>query len=187
MKKNSIGIYGGSFNPFHKGHEYVIQNSKQLLGLSHFYVVPSYDNPLKLQNIKTPISKVLMNLRNSVVHLNVKVTPLEYSLKSQSTYNFLKKIQKKCLLNNFVLIIGLDQLWELEKWVNFEWIIQKISICIINRPGYDIGIEKSIIYSKFSPYFMKSINQFLLSTSPNLFLLNINGVEISSTEIRNRY
>jgi|TARA_B110000093_G_C12966655_1_gene409960 nicotinate-nucleotide adenylyltransferase len=187
MKKNSIGIYGGSFNPFHKGHEYVIQNTKKMLNLSHYYIVPSYHNPLKSKTIKISINKTLNDLRKAVEKLNVKVSPLEYSIKSQSTYGLLRKIKKKCLLENFVLIIGLDQLWELEKWVNFEWIIQNISICIVNRPGYNKNIEKTNIYNKFSTYFMKSVDQFLLSTSPNLFLLDINGVEISSTTIRNNY
>jgi len=61
-----------------------------------------------------------------------------------------------------------------------------ISICIVHRPGYDMNIEKSHIYNKFSKYFMNSLEKFLTSSSPNLFFLNIEGLEISSTDIRNR-
>ena len=96
MNKNSIGIYGGSFNPFHKGHEYVIQNTKKYLDLSHFYIVPNYNNPLKSKIPQKPIREILNNLRNSTINLKVKVSPLEYSIKSQSTYELLRKIQKKC-------------------------------------------------------------------------------------------
>ncbi|MDA1283518.1 MAG: nicotinate-nicotinamide nucleotide adenylyltransferase [Proteobacteria bacterium] len=185
MNKNSIGIFGGSFNPFHEGHEYVIQNTKKYLDLSHFYIVPNYGNPLKFKSPKTPIREVLNNLRNSTINLNVKVSPLEYSIKSQSTYELLRKVQKKCTLDSFVLIIGLDQLWELDRWVNFEWIINNISICIVSRPSYDMEIDKTKIYNKFSPYFMTSAKQFLVSKSPNLFLLKLEGINISSTYIRN--
>lgn len=187
MKKNFIGIYGGSFNPFHKGHEYVIQNTKKNLGLSNFYIIPNYKHPLKNKIIKKPIHEILNNLRTVTINLNVKVSPIEYSIKSQNTYQLLKKIKKKCSLKNFVLIIGLDQLWELDKWVNFEWIIENISICIVHRPGYDKNIEKTYIYNKFSKFFMTTLEKFVLSTSPNLFFLNINGLEISSTKIRKQF
>ena len=186
MKNNSIGIYGGSFNPFHKGHEYVIYNSKKELGLDKYYIIPNYKNPLKNKISKDPIHETLKKLRLETLDLNVKVSPIEFSIKSQNTYQLLTRIQKKCHLKNFVLIIGLDQLWELDKWVNFEWIVNNISICIVHRPGYDKNIEKSYIYYKFSKYFMNTLEKFLTSSSPNLFFLNIEGLEISSTDIRNR-
>ena len=105
MKNNSIGIYGGSFNPFHKGNEYVIYNSKKELGLDKYYIIPNYENPLKNKISKDPIHETLKKLRLETLDLNVKVSPIEFSIKSQNTYQLLTRIKKKCHLKKFVLIM----------------------------------------------------------------------------------
>ncbi len=184
IRSNSIGIYGGSFDPFHEGHRYVIKETSKSLDLKVTYLVPTYGNPLK--KIKNNnIYELLNSLRNSTAKINnIKVTPLEYKYKSQSTSEFVKKINYKCSLESFVLIIGLDQLWDLHKWTNYKWIVSKISICIIQRPGYDASIENSKIYNDFSNYFMTSSDKFILSKAPNLFFLKTKGIDISSTKLR---
>lgn len=42
-----IGIYGGSFDPFHKGHQVVAQTAIEQLNLDELYLVPAWQNPTK--------------------------------------------------------------------------------------------------------------------------------------------
>ena len=187
MKLNNlIGIYGGSFNSFHEGHKLVIETSQKILNLKKLYLVPSYSNPMKPDTDLKEFNNNLIKLRLSAKNLNVKVSSLERSIKAKSTYDLLLKINRKCSLHNFVLIIGLDQLWQLHDWNKYEWIVNNINICIINRLGYDANIEKTIIYKKFSKYFMDTIDKFVNSTAPNIHFIKIKGVEISSSSLRSK-
>src|SRR4051812_14255133 len=43
-----IGIFGGSFNPFHNGHISSLREVLKLAKLDCIYVVPSNQNPLKV-------------------------------------------------------------------------------------------------------------------------------------------
>ncbi|MAV82355.1 MAG: hypothetical protein CMI90_02685 [Pelagibacteraceae bacterium] len=187
MKHNNlIGIYGGAFNPFHNGHKLVIKTSQKILNLKKLYLFPSYSNPMKPNNNLKDFNKNIIKLRLATKDLDVKVSSLEQSLKTKTTYDFLFKINKKCDLNKFVLIIGLDQIWQFHDWYEYEWVVNNINICIINRPRYDANIDKTIIYKKFSKYFMGSVENFLNSSAPNLHFIKTEGIEISSSSIRKK-
>ena len=184
--KNLIGIYGGAFNPFHEGHRFVLETSQKILRLKKLYLVPSYANPMKPNTDLKDFNKNLIDLHFSTKDLDVKVSSLERTLKTKSTYDFLLKINKKCSLRDFVLIIGLDQLWKLHDWYEYEWVVENINICIINRPRYDTNIEKTTIYKKFSKHFMDSVDEFLNRTAPNLYFIESEGIEISSSSLKGK-
>ena len=46
-----IGLYGGFFNPLHEGHVHVIESSIKSLNLKKLFVLPTYQNPLRLIKI----------------------------------------------------------------------------------------------------------------------------------------
>lgn len=49
-----IGIYGGSFDPIHKGHVHAAENFKEELGLDKVIVIPAYEPPHKKGLAMTP-------------------------------------------------------------------------------------------------------------------------------------
>ena len=180
-----FGLYGGFFNPFHEGHLHVIQSSLNYLSLQKLFIIPTYQNPLKKNIHQDSHYTQLKKLREKLSSYPVKVSDFEFRHHIHSTFDLLKKIQVKCSLNHFYLIMGLDQLGQLHLWKNYQWIIENISICVLYRPRYDNFIENSEIFNKHPNLFMQDLNSFINSSTPSIHLLNIDGVDISSSEIRN--
>ena len=106
----TVGLYGGFFNPFHKGHLHVIQTALQRLSLEELVVLPTFHNPLKNNSHTESIDQQISNIQSEINIPNVNVSDFEYSHQITSTQELLKKIQNKYPLNSCYLIIGLDQL-----------------------------------------------------------------------------
>ena len=49
-----IGIFGGSFNPPHRGHVLALQEFKEKLGLDELFVIPANDPPHKTLSANSP-------------------------------------------------------------------------------------------------------------------------------------
>ena len=50
MTTNKVGIFGGTFNPVHKGHVAVAERFITEFGLDMLYVIPNNISPLKISN-----------------------------------------------------------------------------------------------------------------------------------------
>ena len=90
----SIGLYGGFFNPFHKGHLHVMQTSLQSLNLEKLVVLPTYHNPLKSNSHTSSIQQQILNIESEMKLSNVQVSDFEHVHQITSTYELLQKIQK---------------------------------------------------------------------------------------------
>ena len=182
--KRTVGIYGGIFNPFHLGHVHVIQSSLEHLQLQKLITLPTFHNPLK-ENINSlqPHDQI-KQLRSEISLPKVKISDFEFRHHTKYTADVLKKIQSRCSLDQFYLIIGLDQLGQFHRWAEYQWIIQNISICVIYRPRYDEHIENTHIHKEFPHLFMSDLAKFINHSTPCLHILNLPGVDLSSSELR---
>ena len=180
----TIGLYGGFFNPFHKGHLHVIQTALHSLSLEELVVLPTFRNPLKNNSHTESIEQQVSNIQSEIDLPNVKVSDFEHSHQITSTQELLRKIQNKYPLNSCYLIIGLDQLGKLHLWKEYQWIIQNISICVIYRPRYDDFIENSQVQKENPELFMPNLGKFINNSMPCIHIIENDGVDISSSELR---
>ena len=182
--KRTVGIYGGFFNPFHLGHLHVIQSSLKHLQLRKLITLPTFHNPLK-ENINSLYAHdQIKQLRSEISLPKVKISDFEFRHQTKCTADVLKKIQYRCSLDQFYLIVGLDQLGQFHRWKEYQWIIQNISICVIYRPRYDEYIENTQIHKEFPHLFMSDLTKFINNSTPCLHILNLPGVDLSSSELR---
>ena len=182
--KRTVGIYGGFFNPFHLGHLHVIQSSLEHLQLQKLITLPTFHNPLK-ENINSlnPLDQI-KQLRSEISLPKVKISDFEFRHQTKCTAEVLKKIQSRCSLDQFYLIIGLDQLGQFHHWAEYQWIIQNISICVIYRPRYDDFIENSQVQKENPELFMPNLDKFINNSMPCIHIIENDGVDISSSELR---
>ena len=180
----SVGLYGGFFNPFHKGHLHVIRTSLKSLNLEELVVLPTFHNPLKSNSHASSINEQISKIESAINLSNVKVSDFEHSHQITSTQELLQKIQTIYPLNSCYLIIGLDQLGKLHLWKDYQWIIQNISICVIYRPRYDDFIENSTVKKQHPNLFMPNLAKFIKSSTTCFYIMGDSGVNLSSSELR---
>lgn len=146
-KKDYIGIFGGSFDPIHKGHIESLKSVTEKLNLSKVLVIPNKVSPLKNLSVASSMEKIKML---EIAFKDFKEIEIEdYELKKDGesfmieTLQYLdKKLGKKKL---FLLIIGEDSFQSLHRWKNYRHIIKMTSILVMNRPGLDYDLTTKAI------------------------------------------
>ena len=167
-----IGIYGGSFDPFHDGHKQVIKNILDADLVDKIIVIPCKQNPLKGHKPSDAYER-MNNVREGIEEFKYKCELNSSELFKSSdepsyTYDTLMNLMYKNWLHHhnkrfdYYLIIGVDEWNVFKKWKNYDWILKNVDILVHPRPG---------IEPKWEHYRMKYLKDF-------------EAKDLSSTQIR---
>ncbi len=175
MKK--AGILGGTFDPIHKGHIALAENSLKKFGLDYIIFVPTGMPPHKN---KRPLASKKHRLK--MVEEIVKTNPKFKLYKGEinrpgysyavDTFSRLKKRFGKS--TKLYYIMGLDSINSILNWKKPLELFKLCEFIVATRPNAKIKTFKRLI--KFPP-----IN----ANKEKIHLFEMH-VHISSTEIRNR-
>ena len=130
-----VGLYFGTFNPIHIGHLIIANHIAENSDLDQVWMVVTPHNPLKKK------SGLLDDYqRLEMVHLatsdypKIKPSDIEFKLPQPNyTINTLAHLSEKFPSNEFVLIMGEDNLNSFHKWKNFEVILDQYEILVYPR------------------------------------------------------
>ena len=171
-KKNyiKIGIFGGTFDPPHKGHLYISKIALKKLKLNKLIWIVTKKNPLKRKPYLS--TKVRISLSKEITKKEKKifVRYFEDKIKSINTFNLLNYIKKKNQKTKLFFLIGADNLAKFHKWNNWKKIPKLAKIVIFPRQNYSIK-SLSLIASK-------KLNR------KDLIYINSKKINISSSLIR---
>jgi nicotinate-nucleotide adenylyltransferase len=168
-KEKRVGLFFGSFNPIHVGHlviaNYVLSDSD----LDEVWLVVSPHNPLKEKSSLAPDYDRLRMVDLAIGdNLKIKSSNIEFLLPKPSfTIDTLTYLSEKHPNKQFVLIMGGDNISTLDKWKNYQELLDKYKILVYVRPGYDTKLPNGL-------------------TSDHVQLVNAPMLDISATTIRER-
>lgn len=124
--KNKIACLFGSFNPAHSGHIHLAEIVLKETNVDEVWFVISPQNPFKINK-----DLVDENLRKDMVelmiedHPKLKTCDIEFDLPRPSyTHTTIDELNNKYPDNEFHFIIGSDALNNIDKWRNYEKIIE---------------------------------------------------------------
>jgi nicotinate-nucleotide adenylyltransferase len=170
-RKKRIGIFGGSFDPPHRGHLEISKQAIKKLSLDQIYWCITKKNPFK----KKPFFSVTERIKKSKIATNkikkIKIKFFEDKIKSFNTIDLVEYLKKKNKKNIFFLIIGSDNLIKFHKWKNWKLLVKLSEIVVFARKDYDKKAKKSVT--------MKQVKKII-------FIKN-KSINISSTQIRKEY
>ena len=163
----SIGLFFGSFNPIHLGHTNLAEYIFRFSGVDEIWYVISPKNPLKEHKelIDEHLRLKMINLATADKDY-LQVSDVEFNMPVPSfTINTLKVLSEKYPEDDFILLIGSDNMQIFDQWKDYQSILEDYSVVVYPREGYP--------YEDFEEIYPE---MQVLEEAP-LF-------EISSTEIR---
>ena len=138
--KESIALFGGSFDPFHDGHKDIVYKALDILDISKIVLMPTYLNPFKKSSLINA-DKRLEFVRLALDKVD-RVEVEDYEIKAnRSVYTFesIEYLQKRYDVK--YIIIGADNLEDLRKWSKFEWLNRNFIWVIASRKGYNFNCD----------------------------------------------
>ena len=182
-EKERIGIFGGSFDPPHKGHLHIAKLFIKKLKLNKLIWSVSKKNPLVKK-------KYFYNFRQRKI-LSKKITSKIKNIKindfdKKYSYQLLNTLKKKYKDKKFFFLIGSDNVKFLHKWKKLSSILNTSTLVIISRPGYLKEIKKTVFFRKNHKYLIKNYKANDIFLKKAWIYIKDKGVKISSSNIKNR-
>ncbi|MBK8701733.1 MAG: nicotinate-nucleotide adenylyltransferase [Saprospiraceae bacterium] len=146
QKGKRIGLFFGSFNPVHTGHMIIANYMVTKAGLDEVWMVVSPHNPLK-EKKSLANDHDRLHLVNLAIGDNpkIKASNIEFSLPRPSyTIDTLVYLGEKHPQHRFVLLMGGDNLVNIDKWKNHEKLLSGYEIFVYQRPRYEAPLYTAL-------------------------------------------
>lgn len=171
-------IFGGSFDPVHKGHVNLVQQIYDKTELDEIIIMPTAISPFKQNMERKPASASdrLEMCRLAFADMSfVTVSDYEISLSEVSyTVNTIRHFHNLYPNDNLFFIMGSDMLLSFEKWRNFEEILSMCTLIAASREDGETDIQELAAQAEN------------LRKYGNVMLIRTDAYEVSSTEIREK-
>jgi nicotinate-nucleotide adenylyltransferase len=205
----NIGLFGGTFDPIHKGHLALALAARERCGLGRVYFVPTNVPPhkaaqpvasyfhryamtaLATQTEKTFLPSLLEAPGEFILHDkksargSVASTP-NYSI---DTIRRLKQSLKKS--ERLFFLIGVDAFKDIAKWREAEALFAECEFIVASRPGFSLADVATALPEKLrpraestKPFSKQPARGDLVLPGVTLHLLDDVNQKISATEIR---
>jgi len=130
----SIALFGGSFNPPHRGHYEIVRRVARRKSIDEVWILPVFKHPFAKK--MRPFSERLSACKRFFRPLGpkVKVKDLERRLGGMSwTLRLVKYLEKRCPNDRFSLILGSDAYRDRKKWKGFGEIQKAAGLIVFDR------------------------------------------------------
>lgn len=171
-----IGVFGGSFDPPHNGHLYIIKSFwKNFKDAEKLIIVPNKVSPFKKQKNTEPrhilkmLELIILESENPNTEIDTYEADREGFSYTAETLEYLKEkySQELCLL------IGLDNLKSFPKWKDFRKILHLSRLAVFSRPGADFLI----------PPELNEFNDKITYIKDGMFLESSTGIRSHETDL----
>ena len=169
-KIEMIGIFGGSFDPPHKGHVEISKISIKKIKLKKIYWVITKKNPFKKKPFFSLKQRLMRSKKAVKKYKKIKVLYLDDKIKSSKTINVINYFIKIKKQKNLCLILGSDNLLNFHKWTSWKKIVKLTKLIVFSRRGYDKKSKESIV--------VKYLNK------KNIVYVNNKLIDVSSSKIK---
>lgn len=132
-----IGLLGGTFDPFHRGHLEPVVAVRSAMGWDHMIFIPAYKQPFKTgSEHASEFHRFTMAVLATEGQRDCYVSDIELQRYEISyTVDTLEEMRRADADSTFDWIIGDDNLTELTDWRNIERILELANFAVLTRSG----------------------------------------------------
>lgn len=133
-----IGLFGGTFDPFHLGHLAVARAARDMLALDEVRLIPSHLPPHRpAQPHASPFHRFAMTVLAVASEDRMRVSDLELSEPgpSYTSYTLARLHQEGLRPNEIFFITGADAFAEIATWFDYPRLLDAAHFVVISRPG----------------------------------------------------
>jgi nicotinate-nucleotide adenylyltransferase len=173
-----LGLFGGSFDPIHRGHIEPVEAARVRLGLDRVLYLPTAQPPHKPDRRFAPaLARYAMVELALLDHAALWVSDHELTLgRPAYTIETLEFLRERWTEVEIVLLIGGDSFLDLPNWRRYPEILATTRIAVMTRPGARIRDGGSELH----PALLDAIAAGTVDFVENA------PVDVSSSEIRRR-
>lgn len=195
----NIGLFGGTFDPIHRGHTALASAAEQQYELGRIYFVPANIPPHKQKQPLQPFAQryamvalATAQEKSFVPSLleappeNEKMTAANYSI---DTVRRFKRTLKKS--DRLFFLIGIDAFRDITKWREAEALFQECEFIVASRPGYSLADIANALPESLrpapavtKPFQKQPAKGDLVLTGATVHLLESVHHDISATRVR---
>jgi nicotinate-nucleotide adenylyltransferase len=167
-----IGIFGGAFDPPHRGHWALARAAIEGLGLDALHIIPTGQAWHKPRDLTAAVHRLAMCSLNFMGLPGIVIDERELHRTGASyTIDTLLELRSTYGPTELFLCMGLDQALALPTWHRWAEVVSNATICVAVRAD-SAGISDPL--------------PALESMAPGFRLLPMESLQISATAIRQR-
>jgi nicotinate-nucleotide adenylyltransferase len=133
-----IGVFGGGYDPIHRGHVEPVAAARRALGLERVLYVPTAVPPHKAGPAAPPLARYAMCELALLERPGLEVSTLEIAASGPTyTIDTLERLAAGRPGDEVWLLVGADALAGLPTWRRGAEIVERFPLAVLARPGFD--------------------------------------------------
>jgi len=152
----NIGIFGGTFDPIHRGHLALAHAARERFQLGRIYFVPANVPPHKQRHplsaythryamiaLATAVEKTFVpSLLEAPVHASTEVRLPSKSIPATPNYSIdtVRTLKRSLRKNDHLFfLLGIDAFQDIAAWHEAEALFAECEFIVASRPGYSLA------------------------------------------------
>jgi nicotinate-nucleotide adenylyltransferase len=204
----NIGLFGGTFDPIHRGHLALARAARERCGLSRILFVPANVPPHKQEQPLSAFAHryamiALATAQEKDFTPSLLEAPEDFESGSSGkgktraekpnyTFDTLKRLQQSLRkADRLLLLIGIDAFADIAKWHRAEALFRECEFVVASRPGFSLADVANALPASLRPrqevtrpFHKQAATGDLVLRGVTIHLLNDVYQPVSSTAIR---
>jgi nicotinate-nucleotide adenylyltransferase len=189
---NTIGLFGGTFDPIHCGHLRAAAEVRRAARLDRILFIPSRIPPHKAAGGAAPAADRLRMVEIACRRrAGFEASPIEVEARGPSySIRTLRRVKRLWPRSRAFFILGVDAFLEIGTWHAYEKVLAEGVFLVTGRPGYDLERAWHVLRGRLrgvtAPLAVAGRLDGPAPPPVRVLLVPIRALDVSSTAVRER-